>query len=192
LGVWNAGDDPDFIAPRGWLLGKSFCRDFLSGLTGAGAVGKTALRYVQYISLAIGRSLTGEYVHCRARVLIICLEDNRTEMQRRIRAACLYHKIDRSELDGWLFYWNPKGSKLLEIDRHGGATKGKMVGEVRAIIQTKKIDIVGLDPFIKAHDADENDNKAMDAVATLLTEIGSEFYCSMDYLHHHDATGICL
>jgi hypothetical protein len=35
--VHNAGDiDPTKIPPRGWLLGTTFCRQFISGLNAAG------------------------------------------------------------------------------------------------------------------------------------------------------------
>jgi AAA domain len=76
LGEWDAGDDHESIPPRGWLLGNVFCRRFVSSLLADGGVGKTALRYAQLMSLAIGRSLTGEHVFQRCRVLIVSLEDD--------------------------------------------------------------------------------------------------------------------
>ena len=30
--VWDAGDDDEAIPPRGWLLGKTFCRGFISSI----------------------------------------------------------------------------------------------------------------------------------------------------------------
>jgi hypothetical protein len=84
LGEHDAGDDIEAPPPRGSLLANTFCRRFLSSLLGDGGVGKTALRYTQYLSLAIGRSLTGEHVFQRARVLVISLEDDTEELQRRI------------------------------------------------------------------------------------------------------------
>src|ERR1700738_2124171 len=49
---WDAGDHVDVPPPREWLLGNQFCRRFLSGLLAPGATGKTALRTLQYLSLA--------------------------------------------------------------------------------------------------------------------------------------------
>jgi hypothetical protein len=44
--VHDAGDiDPTAIPPRGWLLGTTFCRKFISGLVAEGTAGKTAIRY---------------------------------------------------------------------------------------------------------------------------------------------------
>ena len=43
--VHDAGDiDVTKIPPRGWLLGVSFCRKFISGLVAEGGGGKTAIR----------------------------------------------------------------------------------------------------------------------------------------------------
>jgi RecA-family ATPase len=52
----------------------------MSSLLADGGVGKTALRYAQLLSLAIGRSLTGDYVFQRCRVLIVSLEDDSEEL----------------------------------------------------------------------------------------------------------------
>src|SRR5262245_26036879 len=57
LDEWDAGDDPGPIPPRQWLLGNQFCREFISSIVAAGGAGKSALRLVQYISMALGRSL---------------------------------------------------------------------------------------------------------------------------------------
>src|SRR5215813_2092078 len=88
------------IPPRGWLLGTTFCRKFISGLIAEGGVGKTAIRYAQYLACATGRSLTGEYVHHRCRSLIVCLEDDLDEVKRRIGAAMLHHRVDPAAVKG--------------------------------------------------------------------------------------------
>jgi RecA-family ATPase len=105
MSVYDAGDiDPTKIPPRGWLLGTTFCRGFISGLNGGGGGGKTATRYAQYLAAATGKPITGEHVHVRSRVLIVCLEDRLAEVQRRIAACMLHHGISSSDVAGWLFY----------------------------------------------------------------------------------------
>lgn len=89
LGEWDAGGDDAVPPPRGWLLGNVFCRRFASSLIADGGVGKTAVRMAQLLSLACGRSLTGEHVFQRCRVLPVSLEDDRDELRRRIMAAML-------------------------------------------------------------------------------------------------------
>jgi RecA-family ATPase len=106
-------DDDDYIEPRGWLLGTAFCRKFVSLLLGDGGVGKTALRYLQYLSLATGRPLTGEHVHLRSRVLIVSLEDDADEVRRRLRAARRQYGISADDVRGYLYFWNPTDIKLM-------------------------------------------------------------------------------
>ena len=76
LGVLDAGDDTTLPPPRAWLLGNIFARKFLSSLFGDGGVGKTALRYAQYLSMATGEPLSGDHLFQRCRVLIVSFEDD--------------------------------------------------------------------------------------------------------------------
>ncbi len=184
LGIWDAGDD-DYttIPPRGWLLGNTFCRQFLSSLLADGGTGKTALRIAQLISLATGRSLTGEHVFQRCRVLIISLEDSRDELRRRVYAVLKHHGITPAEVKGWLFLAAPKGLKLAEM-REKAPAAGRLNKLIRDEIAARKLDIVSLDPFIKSHALVENDNNAIDYVCTLLAQIAIEHDCAVDFPHH--------
>ena len=86
-------------------------------------MGKTALRIAQLISMAIGRSLTGEYVFLRCRVLILSLEDDQDELRRRVYAVMLKYDITPADVKGWLFLAAPKGLKLAEMS--GRLTAGQ-------------------------------------------------------------------
>jgi RecA-family ATPase len=153
LGIWNAGQDDYKIPPRQWLLGNIFCRKFLSSVIADGGTGKTALRVAQLISLAIGRSLTGEHVFLRCRVLIISLEDDKDELRRRVYAVARHYHIDPKELDGWLFLSAPKKLKLAEM-KSGSRQAGKLEKLVRKSVKVHNLDIVSLDPFIKGSPAE--------------------------------------
>jgi RecA-family ATPase len=173
------------IPPRGWLLGTTFCRKFIAGLIAEGGAGKTAIRYAQYLACASGRNdVTGEHVHHRGRSLIVCLEDNLDEVRRRIGAAMLHHGVTPAEVRGFLFYCAPRGLKLLQTDPRGARTVGTLHEELRATIEKLKIDIVGIDPFVKAHSVEENDNNAIDQVCIMLADIGDEFDCAIDIVSH--------
>ena len=184
--IHDAGDiDPTQIKPRQWLLGITFCRKFISGVIAEGGGGKTATRYAQYLAAATGRNLTGEHVHVRSRTLIVCLEDDLDEVRRRIGAAMLYHGVTREEIMGWLFYCTPKGLKLLATNTPGGGVVvGDLYSELRKLIPELKIDIVGIDPFIKSHGVDENDNNAIDQVCIMLAQLADECNCAIDIPHH--------
>jgi AAA domain len=186
LNEWDAGDDIEMPPPRGWLLGNSFARKFMSSLFGDGGTGKTAVRYAQLVSLATGQPLTGEYVFQRCRVLIISLEDDADELKRRIRAVLLHHKIDPVELKGWLFLSAPgaSGGKLMVLDRYGRPKRGQLAGALEAIITKRKIDIITIDPFVKSHSVEENSNSAIDDVVQTLTDLAAKHNIAIDVPHH--------
>jgi DNA polymerase bacteriophage-type len=186
LGVWDAGDDVEPPPPRGWLLGTAFARGFVSSLYAPGGSGKTAVRYTQYLALATGKPLTGEYVHHRGRVLIVSLEDDDKELQRRIRAARMHHKIGLDEVKGWLFQAAPglRAGKLVELDDKGRTRRGTLARLIGEAIERHKPDLVALDPFVKTHGLEENNNAHMDAVVGLLTEFAAEYDVAIDVPHH--------
>jgi hypothetical protein len=183
LDQWDAGDDTELPPPHEWLLGNQFCRKFVSGLTAPGATGKSAVRLVQYISLATARELAGQHVFRRTKVLVISMEDDRDELRRRIQAACLHHGIARSELKGWLCCWTPKGIKLAHM-KDGVQQKGRLETLIRDKIKSRGYGLVALDPFIKVHVLGENDNGAMDYVCDLLTKIAIDLNVAIDIPQH--------
>lgn len=183
LEIWDAGNDNYEIEPRGWLLGTMFCRRFLSSLLADGGVGKTAVRIAQLISLASGRSLTGEHVFQRCRVLIMSFEDDRDELRRRVYAVLRYHKIKPADVRGWLFLAAPKGLKLAEI-KDGAPQTGALVKLLRDAIASRALDVVSLDPLVKTHRLPENDNTGIDFVSELLTTTAIEENCAINSPHH--------
>ena len=186
LGEWDAGTDTADIPPRGWLLGNIFCRRFISSVIAEGGVGKSALRLLQLLSLAIGRSLTGEHVFTRCRVLIVSLEDNADELRRRLRAACRHHGVGQAELSGWLYLAAPgaSGGKLVTLDPHGRPILDRLAGKLARTITKRGIDIVSLDPFVKAHAVEENNNNMIDEVVSVLANMAEQFDIAVDVPHH--------
>jgi AAA domain len=182
---WDAGLDNGFIEPRQWLLGNTFARRYVSTIVADGGTGKTALRLAQAVALATGRPITGEHVFRRCRVLYVSLEDDADEMRRRIKACCRHHKIDRAELRDHLFAVGlANGPKLAASIRGGAIAPGELGNLLTEIIQRRNIDLVVLDPFIKSHGCDENDNNAIDFVSGMLAELAIRFNVAIDAPHH--------
>ena len=183
LGIWNAGHDDYVIPLREWLLGNSFCKQFLSSLLADGGVGKTALRVAQIFSLVTNRKLTSEHVFRRCRCLILSFEDSRDELRRRVYATMLHYNIKPADVDGWLFLAAPKGLKLAKMVE-GSLQADALEKLLREAIATLRLDIVCLDPFIKTHSVGENDNNAIDFVCDLLATIAIDLNCAIDFPHH--------
>jgi hypothetical protein len=167
LDVWNVGKrlGERKAKPRQWLIYPYFCRTFMSGLVAPGDAGKTTLRLTQAIELAAGRSLLAGRLCGRRRVLFISLEDDDEELQRRIEAICLHHKIDPRELDGWLFCANVSEYKVAELDAKGRHRQaGRLDGMLRQAIERDRYDLIVADPFVKLHALKGNDNDDIDFV----------------------------
>ena len=182
----DAGEDDWNVPPREWLLGNMFCREFVSSLLGNGGTGKTALRYTEYLSLAVGRSLTGEHVFQRCRVLVVSLEDSLKELRRRIKAVCLHHGIAQTELRGWLFYvaLGAKSGKLMTSDEKGRLVVGTLAAKLEQEIIDRRADLVALDPFVKTHSVEENSNSAIDDVVQILSDLAIKHSIGIDAPHH--------
>jgi hypothetical protein len=185
LKIFDVGEEDGNIEPRGWLLGTTFCRRNLSGLISAGAGGKTTVRIVQLLSAACGRSLTGEHVFIRCRVLIVCLEDDMKELRRRVRAAMLHHNVTPAEVKGFLFLTTPRGLKIAERDRDSGTVAvGALYPALVNAVDDLKLDILCIDPAVKAHTLNENDNREIDAFASILTDLAANKNIAVDMLSH--------
>src|SRR5262249_38188691 len=161
------------ISPRQWLLGTVFCKGFTSSLIGAGAGGKTAVRIAQALSVATGRPLTGEYVHRRAKVLFLCFEDGKAELQRRVKAALLHHKISDEQVRGWLTCSAILGEKLFTDGGINRATPKPtaLYDWLVKLIKENDFELGILDPFVKIHSTEENDNTGIDQVCSMLSHL---------------------
>jgi len=183
--VYNAAEIfTETLPPRRWLLGNIFCKQFTSSLVGTGGGGKTAVRIAQALSVATGRSLTGEYVHKRCKVLFLSFEDGIDELKRRLLAAMLHHGVLAADVDGWLFFATIRERRLIQTDVRGNRVLGTLEGWLRLTIQQLGVELVILDPFVKTHGVEENDNTGIDVECTLLAQLGIELDVAVDYLHH--------
>jgi len=62
--------------------------------------------------------------------------------------------------------------------------RGEMAAKLEATIKARKIDIVSLDPFVKAHSVPENDNALIDDVVQVLTDLSAKYNIAVDVPHH--------
>jgi RecA-family ATPase len=87
-------------------------------------------------------------------------------------------------MKGWLFMdaLGRKDGKLM-TSTSMGPTPGILAARLERTIVERQIDIVMLDPFIKTHGL-ENDNNNIDAVAQILTDVAIKYNIAVDVPHH--------
>ena len=173
------------VEPRRWLYGKHLIRGYVSATVSPGGVGKTTLELTEAIALATGRDLLGVAVRERVRVWHYNLEDPRDELLRRAWAICERFDIDPSELEGWLFLDSGRDCKMIVTEPMDGIVAPTVAAE-QVIEQMQRLDIglLQVDPLVKAHYAEENDNKQIDAVLDVFADVAKRCGAAIDLVHH--------
>jgi RecA-family ATPase len=178
--------DEASIEPRRWIYAHHYLRSFVSVLASAGGIGKTSLQIVEALAIVTGRPLLGEEVKERTNVWIVNLEDPLAEIQRRVLAAMRHYGIKPAEVEGRLFV-NAGRDFSLKFGiqtREGVLPNTKLVEYLCAKIPEKQIGCVFIDPFVGAHNINENDNMAVNAIVAEIRRVADETKCAIGLVHH--------
>lgn len=176
------------IPRRQWTLGRRYLRGHFTLTIAPGGVGKSTLTILEALAIWSGKDLTGDTVYRRGPVWIYTTEDSRNEILRRIHATAKLHGIDdisgihvSSGIDNpfWLVAETTQGleKNVREIKRI--IAKGRELGIVHMII----------DPFVRAHRVNENNNMAIDLVCQCVQHITIRVAISMSVVHHANKAG---
>jgi hypothetical protein len=178
--------DEASIEPRRWIYGHHYLRSFVSVLASAGGVGKTSLQIVEALAIVTGRPLLGEEVKERTNVWIVNLEDPIEELQRRILAAMKHYGIQVDEVRGRLFVNAGRDFSLKfgTQTREGVVPNAALVEYLLKKIPDKGIGVVFIDPFVGAHNINENDNMAVNAIVAEIRKVADVTRCSIGLVHH--------
>ncbi|MGJ3264311.1 MAG: AAA family ATPase [Salinarimonas sp.] len=182
--------EPTTIPQRDWLYGGHYIRKFLGVTVAPGGVGKSSLTIVEALAMASGRDLLGVQPQGRFRVWLWNGEDPIEELQRRVIAAMKYYSLSREDVEGWLFLDSGRTSEIIIAEQ---TPKGVTIAiptlkSISSTIQYNSIDVMIIDPFVSSHRIGENDNMAVNVVATKWAEIADECECSIELVHHSRKT----
>jgi hypothetical protein len=181
---------PEAIPPREWLLGTRLVRRFVSLLVTPGGVGKSALALASAASLACGRNILNEHVHHSVPAWVLNLEDPADEVHRRLAALMRLHGIADAELHGRLFLHHGRERRVVLAESQGfGAVAYPDRDAVAEEARAHGIGLIVVDPFVKSHGLDENDNVQMDAAATAWAEVADRAGAAVLLVHHTRKSG---
>ena len=183
--------DPATMPRRRWIYGRHYIRQFITASIAAGGVGKSSLEIAELLSIVTGRPLLGVTPDERMNVWYWNGEDPAEELERRIVAACLHYEIDPSELEGRLFVDTGREAKIIiaEQTRNGAKIARPIVDAVIVTIKENQIGLMTIDPFVASHRITENDNGAIEVVASAWAEIADVTGCAIELVHHARKTG---
>jgi len=174
------------IEPRQWIYGNHYLRSFVSVLASAGGIGKTSLQIVEALAICTGKPLLGEPVKQQCNVWIVNLEDPMDEMKRRVLAAMRHYGITPDEVRGKLFVDAGREFSMIFAaqTRDGVIPNTALVDHMKIKIPERNIGCVMIDPFVGAHQINENDNMAVNSVVAQIREVADECRCAIGLVHH--------
>jgi hypothetical protein len=186
---WDEPDlDPEeleHIPPRDWLYASHYIKNYATCTVSPGGVGKTALAMVEALAMATGKPLLGYTPWTKLKVWYVG-EDDRPELLRRFRAVMLHYGITPDEWRGRLIVTSMRDKKLVVVEktRSGAKIVHPVVASIERMLRSKSIDVVIVDPFVKTHEVDENDNKSVDTVASVWNDTASRCHVAIELPHH--------
>lgn len=178
--------DPKTIPPRETLYAGHFMRGFMSLTVGIGGGGKSNLEIADALAMMSRRPLLGHSPEKALKVWYVNLEDPAVESERRFVAAALHHEIPPSVLDENLFMDSGRDQEFIVLKNNQRGTtvvEGVVSGIIRQI-KERKIDVLIVDPFISAHEVDENDNTKIQQAAAVFVRIANETNAAVEIVHH--------
>ncbi len=182
--------DPTTIPVRDWVLGRRYLRDFVTVLIAPGGQGKSTMVLADAAAIASGRPITGDAVYHQGKVWYYNTEDPQDELDRRVTAMAILHKLTKEDLSN-LFTTSGRTHPLILVkDTKDGIRRNeKAIQAIIEIIKREGIILFIVDPFVRLHNVNENDNMAIDAVMQVLARIAAETGCAIAVVHHTKKLG---
>jgi hypothetical protein len=180
--------------PREWVYGQFLVRGFVSVLGAAGGIGKTAYAVAIALAIASGRDLLKERVHRQGNVAYYNLEDPPAELRKRFRAGSIHHRVTRAEAQPRLFLDHARLRELVIAERDPDGTlvvapNTQLIGDLIAALRAQDIRLLIIDPFVRSHRVDENNNNQQDAVMALWAHVADQANCAILLVHHFNKAG---
>jgi hypothetical protein len=181
--VWR---DPASLPRREWLYGHHYVRKFVSATMAPGGVGKSSLTMVEALAIASGRPLLGMVPHETVGVWLWNGEDPLEELERRLAAIAIHYGLSPDDIGGRLFVDSGRSTKIKVATQERSGTKiaVPLVDSLVETIRANRIGAVIIDPFVSSHSVPENDNNAIDEVASAWADIADRTGCAVELVHH--------
>ena len=145
--------DPAGIPPRAWLYGRHLIRRNVSVTVAPGGVGKSSLTIIQALELVTGRQFLGDWNAGPLRVWLFNLEDERSELDRRIAAAMKHYAIEPQDIGGRLFVDTGREQQLILANqiRDEVQIDKRLIENLKLQLTVNNIDVLIVDPFVSSH-----------------------------------------
>lgn len=177
---------PDQIPTRRWLVPGSLLRRNVTVLIAPPGSGKSLLTLQIAIMCSAGLlEWSGWKPRAIYRTLLINVEEDRDEMQRRAYAAVEKMNVSQDDLVETCIFAEAATIVVAKADsRTKTVVATPMLEQIIDVIKEKKIDICIVDPFAETFSGDENSNSELKWCAVLWREVARRADCAILLVHH--------
>ena len=175
------------IPKRGFLYGKHLIRGFAAATISPGGVGKTTVQMIEGVAMVANKPLLGVHPNNPdLRCMHINLEDPQDELDRRYYAILAHFKLDHEIIGQRYFTHSGRTRKIIIAEKNASGMVIQMpdLDMLRRIIRDDSIDVLSIDPIVKCHYVDENDNKQIDQVMDMFNQLADDTDCALDLASH--------
>ena len=176
------------IPKRDFIVKRLLMRKYITALVAPGAAGKSTFQLQIAAHVAVGKSFAGFDLAepgVPLRVIVINLEDDRMEMERRMLAICKAHGLNPHDVSKNVVLL--PGSEYFFKVADGDRKFVVREGDLRLLTQTclrEGISAVFIDPLIETHDRDMNDNTGVKSVMALYRSFAQQANVAIMLAHH--------
>jgi hypothetical protein len=178
--------DPRDIPPRPWLYGTQLIRGFVTVLVAPGGTGKSAYAMAVAASIASGVEFLGQHIFTSGAIAVLNLEDPLDELDRRVAAIMLRHKLKTIQLQD-RFYLHSGEDRAVTIAAVGPDGFSVIYPDEEALIaqiRAHGIVLLVVDPYAESHTLEENSNPDMVKAAAAWRRIARATNCAVLLVHH--------
>lgn len=184
-GLLASNIDPKTIPMRKWLMKNRFACGYTSTTISPGGLGKSILSMLDALSLSTGLPLSGFEVERKVSTLIYNIEDPIDELQRRMVALSIEHNIPLTELKRiHLISGRDNPLMLAKNGKNGVLINKNAMQTLINYIEENAVELLTVDPFVRSHEVNENDNMQIDKVAWCYQRIADRTGCAVHIIHH--------
>lgn len=189
--MWGNAIEPRFVTKRPVLIDRILMRRAVTVLLSPGSGGKSSLSLAIAAHLALGKAFAGLNVTTPCRTLVYNGEDDLEEQSRRLYAVCAEYGLSFEAVRPHVLMLSSRDIKLKLVRKDGGKAfrDDTIVQQLTDFAIASKIGMMVLDPLVRIHDCNENDNGEMDLVMDTITDIAHKANTSMLLLHHVSKAG---
>lgn len=190
-------DITESVSPRKFIYNKHFIKGVVTGTSATGGTGKTSMHDVEVVGMGLGRDLLNAGAPLKAgaqKVLVLSLEDDESEYIRRHKAISSFYRLTDEDIkkarENIYPVFDDTGELKIAYEYDKKLIRNTAAIEyINRLIDEHSIDVLTIDPLISIHEADENANKEMQVVLSVLRSIARTKDVAVHYLHHNRKGG---